>query len=374
MMSTVICKRCVMDSTIPGVTFDERGYCSECEKYFAKLKHAPFYQGNGEEKFKELIEEIKSKGQKNKYDCVVGLSGGIDSSYVLHLVVKNGLRPLVVHLDNGWNAEVSEDNIKKLVQKLGVEIKSFSVDKEEFKELQKSFLYASTPHCEHPTDHAILGLIYKVAAENNVQFIISGSNVSTEGIGVSVGSIGQRDWKYIKSVYRKMSGKKLVNYAHFSMKDMMYYKLLKKQKTVNILNYIDYNKDEIIKFLAKEYDWEYYGGKHFESVFTRFFQAYILPVKFGIDKRKAHFSALIMSGQMSRENAMELLKQDPYPSDMFENDKKIFLEKLDISEEEFNEIMSMKINHFEDFDSYEKSVIINLIKKTYLKLKPIFKF
>lgn len=373
-MNTTICKRCVMDSTIPGVTFDERGYCSECEKYFSKLEYAPFHQGNGEQRLRELIEQIKAKGEKNKYDCIVGLSGGIDSSYVLHLVVKYGLRPLVVHLDNGWNAEVSEKNITKIVQKLGVEMKSFSVDKNEFKDLQKSFLYASTPHCEHPTDHAILGLIYKLASENNIEYIISGSNVNTEGIGVSVGSIGQRDWKYIKSVHKKVSGKKLKNYPHFTMCDMMYYKLIKKQKTINILDYIDYKKDEVVEFLTKEYGWEYYGGKHYESVYTRFFQAYILPVKFGIDKRKAHFSALIMSGQLSRENAIQLLKDDPYPSDMFENDKKNFLEKLDISETELNEIMNMKINSFDNYDSYEKSKIIKIIKKFYLILKPVFRF
>lgn len=373
-MEVTICKRCAMDSTIPGVTFDERGYCSECEKYFSKLKHAPFYEGNGETKLKELIKEIKVKGEKNKYDCIVGLSGGIDSSYVLHLVVKNGLRPLVVHLDNGWNAEISENNIKKMVKKLGVEMKSFVVDWNEFKELQKSFLYASTPHCEHPTDHAILGLIYKLAAENNVEYIISGSNVNTEGIGVSVGSIGQRDWKYIKGVHKKYSEKKLKNYAHFTMMNMMYYKVFKKQKTINILDYIDYKKDEVMDFLNKEYGWEYYGGKHYESVYTRFFQAYILPVKFGIDKRKAHFSSLIMSGQMSRVDALEALKDNPYPNDMFQNDKKVFLEKMEMSEDEFEKIMNMKGNKFEDFDSYEKSAVIKFVKKTYLIVKPILKF
>lgn len=373
-MSTVICKRCVMDSTIPGITFNEKGYCSECEKYFSKLEHAPFYQRDGETKLKDLIKEIKAKGKCNKYDCVVGLSGGIDSSYVLHLVVKNGLRPLVIHLDNGWNAKVSEDNIKKMIKKLGVEMKSFVVNWEEFRELQKSFLYASTPHCEHPTDHAILGLIYKVAAENNVEYIISGSNVNTEGIGVSVGSIGQRDWKYIKDVHKKYSNKKLKEYAHFTMTDMMYYKVVKKQKTVNILDYIDYKKDDVMNFLSNEYGWEYYGGKHYESVYTRFFQAYILPVKFGIDKRKAHFSALIMSGQMNREKALEALKESPYPADMFENDKKVFLEKMDISEDEFNEIMNTDIRCFEDFNSYEKSVTVRYIKKLYLTIKPIFKF
>ncbi len=370
----IICNRCVMDSTIPNITFDSKGICSECTKYFDKLKAAPYYVGNGSEKLSKLLAEIKEKGKNNNYDCVVGLSGGIDSSYVMHLVVKNGLRPLVVHLDNGWNTEISERNIQNIISKLNLKMHSFKLDWDEFSDLQRSFLYSSTPHCEHPTDHAILGLIYKLAAENNIEYIISGSNVSTEGIGVSVGSVGQRDWKYIKRVHKLYGKQKLKSYPHFTMLKMTYYKVFKKQKTINILDYIDYDKEKVMEFLKSEYGWEYYGGKHYESVYTRFFQAYILPEKFNIDKRKAHYSSLIMSKQMERKEAIEELKNNPYPRGLLEKDKAEFLEKLNLTNEEFDKIMKLPIKSFEDYPSYEKSTWYKFIKKTYMTVKPIFKF
>lgn len=369
-----VCKRCVMDNTIPRVTFDRNGICSECTKFDVNNRNSPNYDGRGIAKLEKIIATIRNKGNGKKYDCIVGLSGGVDSSYVLYLVCKYGLRPLVVHMDNGWNSEVSELNIKKIVERLEVNMHTFKLNWDEFKDLQLSFLYSSTPHCEHPTDHAILSVIYKLAAENDIEYIISGSNISTEGIAVSTGSIGQRDWKYIKSIHDKFGSKKLREYPHFSMIDMFYYKVVKKQKTINILNYIDYNKDKVMKFLKEEFDWEYYGGKHYESVYTRFFQAYILPRKFNIDKRKAHFSSLIVSGQIDRDTAILELEKDPYPKELLENDKKLFLNKLELTNEEFDIIMNLPVKKFEDYPSYEKSYLIKLLRKIYLIVKPIFKF
>lgn len=368
------CMRCVMDSTIPGVTFDEEGICSECKKFDAKNECSPNYNGDGAQKLQKIIGEIKLKGEDKKFDCIVGLSGGVDSSYVLYLVLKYGLKPLVVHMDNGWNSEVSEANIKKIIDKLNVNMHTFKLDWEEFRDLQLSFLYASTPHCEHPTDHAIVSTIYKLAAENNIEYIISGSNISTEGIGVSAGVIGQRDWKYIKSVHNQFGKKKIKKYPHFTMKDMFYYKVIKKQKTINILDYMEFDKEKVMEFLKEKFDWEYYGGKHYESVYTRFFQAYILPRKFNIDKRKAHLSSLIVTKQMSRSDAIMELATDPYPPGMLEKDKELFLEKLGLSRDEFDKIMDLPIKHFEDYPSYEKSYLIKILQKTYLMVKPIFKF
>jgi len=362
-----------MDTTIPEISFDGKGVCSSCKKFDWWMKQMPFYLGNGEEQLKIIVKKIKEEGKNKQYDCIVGLSGGIDSSFTLHLVVEHGLRPLVLHMDNGWNSKISISNIQKVVEKLNLNLLTKLLDWEEFKQLQIAFLKSSTPHCEHPTDHAIVATILSEAAKNGIRFIISGSNINTEGIGVSAGVIGQRDWKYIKSINSIYGNKPIRNYPHFSYFDLFNYKFVKRQKNIYILNYIDYNKEKAMSILREKYGWQYYGGKHYESIYTRFFQGYILPVKFGIDKRRAHFSSLIRAGQLTRDEALAKIQEPPYDKEIFQEDKKVFLSKLGLTHREFEEIMSLPIKSFYDFPSYEKSIIYRTINKSYFMIKRILK-
>lgn len=348
-----ICTKCIMDITDPNIQFDENGICNHCQRYFdEKVKERLFSDEAGQQKLNKLVNKIKIKGENKKYDCIIGVSGGVDSTFVAYLVKKLGLRSLAVHLDNGWNSEIAVNNMKESLKKLNIDLCTVVADWEEFKDLQLSFLKASVPDAEIPTDHGILALLYKVAAKEGIPFIFTGVNVSTEGIHPIRWSYGLWDWKYIKSVHKKFGKVKLKNYPHCSLFGLLYYVFVKKIKRIPILNYMKYVKKEAIKIMEKELGWKYYGGKHYESVYTRFVQACILPRKFNIDKRKSHLSSLICSGQITREEALEEMKHDPYPTEeMMESDKEYVLKKLGFAEEEFDKIMSLSIKTTRDYPS-----------------------
>lgn len=348
-----ICNRCVMDTSDPAIIFNDNGcnHCSKAIDLLDKIKN----DTEKENKLKKILNEIKEAGKDSKYDCLIGISGGVDSSYVAYLTKKFGLRTLAVHLDNGWNSELSVRNIERVIQKLDIDLYNYVVDWNEFKDLQLSFIKASVPHCEHPTDHAITALLYKVAAEKGIKYIIPGSNISTESISVKSWSGGQRDWKYIKSIHKKFGEVPLNKYPHISAYELFNYKYIKKIKSISILNYVNYSKESVLNFLEEEFEWEYYGGKHYESMFTKFFQTYILPKKFNIDKRKSHFSSLICNGEMTREEALSELRKEICSESEYEADKEYFLKKIGLSQNEFDEIMKKPIKSFYDYPSYEKS-------------------
>lgn len=239
------------------------------------------------------------------------------------------------------------------------------------KDLQLSFLRASVPDAEIPTDHAISALLYQIAIKEDVPFIFTGVNVTAEGIHPIKWSYGLWDWKYIRSVHKKFGKVKLRNYPHYSIWGLLYYAFIKKIKRISLLNYITYNKKEAIEILRKELDFRCYGGKHYESIYTRFLQAYILPKKFNIDKRRAHLSSLICSGQITREEAMEKIKHNPYPTkEMMKKDKEYVLKKLGFAEEEFERIMSLSINTVRDYNSnYWLFLIMRKLSKKFKILK-----
>lgn len=351
-----ICTRCVMDTTDPDIEFNEEGICNHCIKSESIIKGIQLFNKEVQnEKFNKIIDEIKQAGRNKKYDCIIGVSGGVDSTYVAYIVKKAGLRPLAVHLDNGWNSELSVSNIEKTLKVLDIDLYTEVLDWEEFKDLQLSFLKASVPHCEHPTDHAITAILYKVASMNNVRYIILGSNISTESYGVKSWSGGQRDWKYIKSIQKIFGNVKLKSYPNLSGSKLFFYKYIKGIKTVNILDYVAYVKEDAMRIIQKELGWQYYGGKHYESIYTRFFQTYILPRKFNIDKRKIHLSPLIASGQITREEALEELRKEIYPNNLIQDDKEFVIKKLGLSEKEFDDIMDAPVKSFWDYPSYENS-------------------
>ena len=343
-----------MDTTDPDIVFDGSGVCNHCTDAI-KLLHPAITKTERARRLEELVKEMKDKGRKNQYDCIIGVSGGVDSTYVAWLVKELGLRPLAVHLDNGWDSELAVSNVEKVIRRLGIDLYTYVLDWEEFRNLQLSFIKASVPHCEHPTDHAIVSILYKIADKYKVKYILSGSNLSTESVSVKSWSGGQMDWKYIKNVHKRYGTAKLKNYPHVSGAGLFYYRKVKRIRTVAILEYIDYNKQEAIEFLQKELGWIYYGGKHYESLYTKFFQTCILPEKFHIDKRKTHLSALICSGEMTREEALAALRKEIISPAQRNEDKEYVCKKLGIAEKEFDAYMNEPIKAFSDYPSYENS-------------------
>lgn len=340
-----------MDTTDPDIKFDKDGVCSHCLRFDAVYSKRIIPIDERKNKLEPIIDRIKRLGKHKKYDCIIGVSGGVDSTYVAYLAKQLGLRPLAVHFDNGWDSELSVSNIEKTLNKLEIDLFTYVVDWEEFKKLQLSFLNASTPDSEIPTDHAIISILHKMAAKYNVEYILNGHNYASEsGLPLKWG-YGYFDSTYIKDVHRKFGDGKFKSYPLMTLPKFFYYNQIKRIKWFGILNYVDYSKDKVMKILQNDLDWIYYGGKHYESVYTRFFQSYILPRKFSIDKRKAHLSALINSGQITRQKAVEEMAQPIYPEKDIENDREYVIKKFGVGTQEFEDIMNSPQKTFFDYKS-----------------------
>lgn len=362
-----MCTKTIMDTTDEDIVFDEEGICNH---YYEYKKLEPYYTYQGKEtdiQLEKIIDEIKRSGKGKEYDCLIGLSGGVDSSYVAYNAKKLGLRALTVHFDNGWNSELAVKNIENIVKKLNFDYQTWVVDWEEFKDLQISFIKSSVANIEIPSDHAFLAALYRIANQYNIKYILSGSNFVTEGILPKSWGYNAKDLTHIRAIHKKFGKKKLKSYPTLGLYKELYYTYFKKIKMVRLLNYLPYVKTEAMKIIQNELDWKYYGGKHYESVFTRFFQGYILPVKFNIDKRKAHLSTLIMSGQITREQALEEIKKPPMTEEQINDDKIYVTKKLDISLDEFDAIMKEKPKKYTEYANNEK--IRNIIYGIYNKVK-----
>lgn len=345
-----ICSRCVMDTTAIEIIFDDKGECNFCHQYDNVATKDLYIDKGGEERLNNLIEKIKKDGKNRQYDCLIGISGGIDSSYVAYLVKKvYGLRALAVHLDNGWNSELAVANVEHIVKKLDIDLSTYVLDWKEFKDIQTSFLKASVSNIEIPTDHAIWALLIKTAAKHKIPYIIAGNNVVTESIMPESWLYGSKDSKFIKAIHQQFGKVKLKTYPSLSTLDYVDYLLIRGIRWVPILNYINFVKSDAKQLLIDELGWRDYGGKHYESIFTRFFHSYYLPVKFGYDLRKSYLSALICSGQISREDALEELKQASINPDLLKQDRDYVVKKLGFSEEEFEQILNTQNKSFSDY-------------------------
>ena len=345
-----ICSRCVMDTTATEITFDDKGICNFCYQYDNVTTKDLYIDKGGEERLNNLIRKIKKDGENRQYDCLIGISGGVDSSYVAYLVKKvYGLRALAIHLDNGWNSELAVANVEHIVKKLGIDLSTYVLDWNEFKDIQTSFLKASVSNIEIPTDHAIWALLIKTAAKHKIPYIIAGNNVVTESIMPESWLYGSKDSKFIKAIHKQFGKLKLKTYPSLSTFDYVDYLLIRGIRWVPILNYINFVKSDAKKLLIDELGWRDYGGKHYESIFTRFFHSYYLPVKYGYDLRKSYLSALVCSGQMSREDAFEELKQAPIDPDLLKQDRDYVVKKLGLSEDEFVQILKNPNKTFSDY-------------------------
>ena len=349
-----VCVRCVMDTTDPAIGFDEEGVCNHCHSYAALAAREVRTGQTAQDALGRLVDRIKARGRGKQYDCVMGVSGGVDSTYLAYIAKELGLRPLAVHMDNGWDSELAVSNIEKVLKRLSIDLYTEVLDWEEFRDLQLAFLKASVSDAEIPTDHAIGAAIYRVAAERGIRYILSGENVVTEGIMPGSWTYGVWDWKYIRSVHQRFGTVPLRTFPHYSLAQLFYYRGARQIRSLRPLNLLPYVKSEVMRVLQQELGWKYYGGKHYESVYTRFFQGYILPVKFGIDKRKAHLSTLISSGQITRDEAVMELSCQSYSPELQQQDHEYVTKKLRLTSEAFAGVMALPVRSHRDFANAEE--------------------
>jgi N-acetyl sugar amidotransferase len=330
-MKSQMCIRCVMDTSASDITFNESGVCNYCTSYINRTQQlAVGPQMYSQQGLNSLIEQIKKDGINKPYDCIVGVSGGVDSSWVLVKAVEQGLRPLAVHMDNGWNSELAQSNIENLVRTLKVDLFTYVIDWSEYRKLMQAFFDADVVDIELLYDNATLAVNYRQAQKYNLQYILSGSNRSTEGMPLP------KDWNWFKLDKRNISGiarsfgnVKIKSFPTIGTLDYIYFTFYKKIKWVPFLDYYEYNKFDVLDRLEQNFNYKRYPFKHYESIFTRFYQGYILPRKFNIDKRHTHLSTLIASGQMTRDDALASLVGIPYPSEHdLQSDIDYFLKKM----------------------------------------------
>lgn len=363
-----ICTRCIMDTTDPDIMFDKDGVCSNCHHFDSEVKIYGYNKETSNESLKKLINKIKEEEKNKEYDCILGISGGVDSAYMAYLASEYGLRVLAVHVDAGWNTEIAVENIQKICEKLKIDLHTIVVDWPTMKELQRAYMFSGLPNLDVPQDHVFLASMYQYAARYKIKYMLNGSNLATEGILPKAWGYTAVDFRCIKSVYKNNGrGKSLEKYPHFNL--ARYYHYQKNIERVNLLNYIPYSKKEAIKTLEDKFGWNYYGGKHFESRFTKFFQSYYLPRKFGYDKKRAHLSSLIVGGEMSRETALlEMDDNKSYPVEAMLEDRDYILRKLDISEDEWKQIMKSPNKSEDDYKNSKKLIKVLTAVKRYLAL------
>lgn len=345
-----ICTKCVMDTTDTEIVFDESGVCNHCHSY--EERKSLLLTPN--KTLEEIIQKIKDAGKGRKYDCIVGISGGVDSSYVAYLAKKWNLRVLLVHLDNGWDSELAVKNVENIVKKTGFDLYTLVINWEEFKDLQRSFFKADVIDLELLSDHAIYASVYKLTRKYKIKYLLSGENFKTEAILPSSWNWRKSDSVNIKAIHKIYGEKQLKTFPFMGTIAKTIYQYANIVQSIPVLDYIDYNKEDVMSILESEMHWKYYGGKHYESIFTRFYQGYILPKKFNVDKRRAHHSTLINSKQMLREDALQDLRNEIYPLKLQEEDFELVCKKLEFSHEELEAYIKRSPKKHLDYNSDEK--------------------
>lgn len=353
-MKKVLCKNCVMDTSDPEISFDEEGVCNHCHKFNNEISKRWYPNEEGEKKLNTIIHEIKQVGKGKEYDCIIGLSGGVDSSYLALKASAWGLSPLVVHVDGGWNSELAVANIEKILKHCNFDLHTHVVDWSEMRDLQLSYLKSGISNQDVPQDHIFFSTLNHFATENNIKYFLSGGNLATESILPRSWHGPAMDAINLKAIHRKFGKKRLKKYKTISFFEYyIWYPVFKKMRTVRPLDLMPYNKEEALIELQETIGYTPYPRKHGESVFTKFFQNYWLPQKFGFDKRRPHFSSMIVSGQMSRDEALKKLDDPLYDSKELEEDIVYFCKKLRISRADFDELMKVPCSHYKDFPNWD---------------------
>ena len=367
-----VCINCVMDTSDPWISFDEKGFCNHCTNYF-KYKSRLGTEDQNIKKLEQLVDKLKKEGKGKDYDCIMGLSGGVDSSYLSYYAVKVlGLRPLIVHVDTGWNSELAVSNIQNIVQRLNLDLHTLVIDWEEIRDLQLAYFRSSVANLDVPQDHSFLASLYKEARRYGIKHILNGGNMQTESILPNAWGYDASDAKSLLGIHKKYGSIKLKSFPILTtFNKIIFYPFVLRMQSHRPLELIQYNKFEAKELLINELGWRDYGGKHYESRFTKFFQAYYLPAKFGYDKRKAHLASLIVSDQISRDEALQELKLPLYDFNELEEDKLFFAKKLGINFSEFQAIMKEPPKFYTDYPNNE--ALYDFLRKNFQALSKIYK-
>lgn len=348
------CTRCVMDTSDSEIVFDEKGVCNHCHQFDNVTSKRWYPNAEGKQKLDEIFSVIRQEGRGKEYDCIIGLSGGVDSSYLALMMKDYGLRPLVVHVDGGWNSELAVHNIEKILKYCNYELFTHVMDWEDMRDLQLAYLKAGVANQDVPQDHAFFSTLYHFAVKNNIRYVISGGNIATE-------SVFPRSWHHsamdainLHAIHKQFGSQKLKHYKTISFAEYyFYYPLIRKMKTVRPLNYMPYNKQEALQHLITTIGYKDYGRKHGESRFTKFFQNHYLPVKFGIDKRRIHLSSMILSEQMTREEAVNELAKPLYDAIELADDMGYVAKKLGISTVQLEFLVKEPGRSYKDFSNWD---------------------
>lgn len=368
-----ICTRCIMDTTDPEITFNDKGECMYCTNFDEVVSKNWFPNEEGQKKIDETIKLIKEEGKGKEYDCIIGLSGGVDSSYLAYVASQYDLRILAVHVDGGWNSELAVKNIENIVKKCNIDLYTHVVDWEDMKDVQAAFFRAGVANQDVPQDHAFFAALYSYAIKNDIRWVLHGSNIATESILPKAWGYSAMDSKHLKSIHKKFGKSKLKNFPTVNFfKYQFYFPFIKKMKVTRMLNNMPYDKDEAIKILEKEVGFVYYGGKHHESRFTKFFQSYYLPEKFGFDKRRAHISSMVLAGHKTREEALEEMKIPSFNAEELDGDMEYIAKKLGFKTEEFKQIVDAPKHSYEEYPNNEylvkgKSKLNKMLKNLGLR-------
>jgi len=344
-----------MDTSDSNISFDEDGVCDHCNDFKNNIEPEWDTGDNGKTQLEKLVRKIKKSGQKHDFDCLLGLSGGVDSSYMLHLAVNEfGLRPLVFHVDGGWNSELAVHNINVMIEKLDLDLFTEVINWEEMKDFQLAYFKSGVPHIDLPQDHAFIATLYKFAEKNKIKYILNGGNISTECVR------NPMEWLYygtdmaqIRDIRNRFSTNKMKSYPFSSIfKHKIYLRYIKGVKVIKLLNCRPYIKSEALKLLEEEYGWKPYPQKHFESRFTKFFEGFWLPERFGFDTRRVQYSSLILTGQMSRSEALKRLDKPAYNPDEIDEEFNFIATKLEITPDMLRGYFEMQKKFYWDYNNW----------------------
>ncbi|MFM5466249.1 N-acetyl sugar amidotransferase [Aeromonas veronii] len=351
-----ICSNCVMDTTDSKIVFDANGVCDHCLDFEENVKPRWHTDERGEAELNRIIAKIKEDGKDRDFDCIIGMSGGADSSYLLHVAVKKyGLRPLVFHVDGGWNSQIAVNNINVMIEKLGLDLYTEVINWEEMKAFQLAYFRAGVSNIDVPQDHAFVATLYNFAAKYKIKYILNGGNISTEVVRNPLEWLYYgTDMKQIRAIRNLYCDNPLKSYPFSSvLRHKFYLRYIQKVQVVKPLNYFPYIKEQAMQVLADEYGWIPYPQKHFESRFTKFYEGYWLPKKFGYDTRKVQYSSLILTGQMTREDALDKLKTPAISDEDAKHDFEYIATKLDISVEELKKYFDQPNKTYKDYPNQE---------------------
>lgn len=356
-----VCSNCVMDESDANIVFDSSGVCDHCNDFFKNIRPNWHTGAKGKIELDKIVSKIKLEGSGKDFDCIIGMSGGVDSSYLLHkCVVDLKLRPLVFHVDGGWNSEVAVSNINAMIDKLGLDLYTEVINWKEMRDFQLSYFKAGVPNIDIPQDHAFISTLYNFASKYNIRYILNGGNISTECVRNPL------EWMYygtdmaqINDIRKKFGTIPLKTYPFSSIfRHKIYLKYIRRVNVVKPLDYMPYIKSEAMAFLEKEYGWQSYPQKHFESRFTKFYEGYWLPKKFGFDTRKVQYSSLILTGQLKRDDALEMLKEPAIPEEDAKHDFEYIAKKLEISTNELQMYFDQENKTYKDYRNQQS--IFNL--------------